>query len=601
MQAIVACAARQGVVARLALNHVVAVVARDQVAVAPAGDHVVAHTAEKRVDGRAADDGVVPAAALDLAADMRRHDRVVPQRADDPGADLRRGVMRDREHVVRELPRQQRAAVGGIDVDHGVVVEDLDPVALGPEHQLRGAADHSQKRQVQPVLGRVEVADRDPPARIARHEQVGPRPAPQGDRPGAGNQDVVAAPAPDRGGAVAALDQVAARRAGVGAVPGPRGQADGARVHDELRERVLGRRGRHDHDPPVHHRSRDRRHVGKRQLRRIGDGGEMQKPPVGSQRQQAQPVIGAARDDEASPVDRDRLHRGDALEPGSKLVDDMVDRQHPPVRRQAHHRQGRALGRADDEEVSPAHLGMDQIAGLVEAGAALAAQELAGHQGAVIRQPLGRDVVAAQRRRHDHHRAVDPHGDQRVGLRPFDPAGAARCRGQHRRTIGRHAPHADLGVARAGRDQAVDPRPGRDPRDPCDVGRQAPGPARGRDRAGPRAGPRPKTGVGRPDLAVRPQRTRTRAADKAGHHQRLAAAGPVEQRDVGGGHVAQPRAVTDLAGRHEPALFVRFPPREPAPQVGQCEQHQPAVEHAQLHVGQVRREHRLRVPVGANM
>ena len=296
----------------MAAQHVMPGITADRVIARQPEQPVVARTARDEIRTRAAPDHILSAPAEVIAPDGRGRIR----RLDLGRVQRRQVVMRDRKDVVAEIRRAKRAAIPGKNVDHRLVIEDLDAIALRREGQLPDAADHAQLRQVQPVCAGLEVAHRDAALDIGGDEDIRAGAADQRDGFGGGDQDVVTLAPAHPCGAGARQHQVVAAGPGGRAAGGNAGKADGAGIEQQLRHPGLGPAGHEQHDPAIHHLRLDRRHIGQRHRIGIGDRGQVQQPPVGLDGKDADPVIAPARKDEGAAIHYRRRQRRHRLEPG---------------------------------------------------------------------------------------------------------------------------------------------------------------------------------------------------------------------------------------------------------------------------------------------
>ena len=311
LDGVVAQPSVHAIVAAIANQPVVAGMAADDVDIVPAMHGVVAAAAAERVPARAAvqEIGAVAPQKLVIAPQPRDRraigsggQRVMPLGAKDIRAHVRRTVMGDRKQRIVKIAGLQGLAVGGLDHDGGVAELDLDAIGLRTELQLPDRADHPQQGKVQRVLARGEIRDDDMAIDLAGHEGIGTGTAHHGQGRIAGDQDVVASTADQRARGRTAQHHVIARGAVLPPLARDAGDADLARVKDELRDPPFRLRCDEQHDLAVDHLGRKCRDIGHGAVIGIRQRDEMQKPAVGREGKDADPVIATAHENKGAPV-----------------------------------------------------------------------------------------------------------------------------------------------------------------------------------------------------------------------------------------------------------------------------------------------------------
>ena len=437
IERVIALVPVQRVVAGIAKQRVVARTAKDQVVAVSAAHHIIARPRAHRVVAPPGRDGVIAAARIDHLGAGAAQQQVRPFGAEHPfghvrgrvlGADpgrvqFRQQVMRDREqHLVREIADGQRPAGAGPDVDDHLARHDQDAGAGRNEAQLPDAADIAQQRQVQPVDARLVVGDRDCAAHARHDEQIGPGAARQADLAAPGHQDVVARAARQMRGQRARQQQVVAAGAVLGAGAGLGRQADPAGVKDELRDPGLGRAGHEQHHPPLDHQRADHADIGQGGAVGVLDRHQMQQPSVRHQREDRDPVIRAAHEQQGAAVHLDAFHGGDGLKAGRALVDDVVGSGQPPLPVQPKDRDRVRPAPAQDDEAAAPDLDHLQLRGLVIAHPPRRDMQVARPDMPAIRHQMRGHEIAVPRDRDDDGLAIDlRHGhpvDLGAGRRP---------------------------------------------------------------------------------------------------------------------------------------------------------------------------------------
>ena len=431
-QRVVAGAPGQRVVAGPARQRVVAVAAVQLVVVIGAIEVIVTIAAEQRVIARPADQAVAAIAAGQAVMALVARKRVVAGIAQQ-----RIVAVHAREIVVQggavyqviarsTLARLRRKDVMGdvgeiLDLEiirrqrREIVADQLDGLAPGGDQRAaigRGDGDlgHGieppQFRQDHPVLAQGEIGDRvgDPVA--AHHKEIGPRPAAHRVGPGPVDQDVVAALAVQAVIAQPALDQVAGTAAGQRVGPGAAGLDRRQRpgIDAQMGDAGLALAAGEDLDDAILHMQGQGRDIGQRHGLAVGDLRQVQQPPPRQQREQRQPVIGAAGHHIDPVADGHRRHRLDRLEPRVQVVDHVIGDVQAAIRRHLQHADRAAAG-AGDQQIGLARQGhRHQRRGRGDARPLGGGQRVDLHRDAVAFDPIA------------GHRAVKRRGGDQIIL-----------------------------------------------------------------------------------------------------------------------------------------------------------------------------------------